>query len=211
MIRFPRQPEPSFWGGFERWWLYEAPPKARPLHDKRREGRTPADWFHALVRPAAAPRNYAYCDGRLLVESGEAIDHFIPLSSCRNLGLTWANLYPACDHCNTKAKRTKASCWLVRPDADPVDDWIDYDEQTGRLEPAPHVDRATRLRIRRTLQTLRLNTTERTKIRRDHYRMLLRCWMTGDNAYLDEAAKAGPYRFVARKFLASKKPVGVLV
>lgn len=212
MMSFPRQPEPSFWGGFERWWLYEAGPKARPLHDKRLDGKTPSDWFHELVRPTGAPRSCAYCDGLLRVETAETIDHLVPQSKCREMGLTWNNLYPACTICNSVEKGKRYSCWLLRPDVDPVEEWIEYDEQTGRLDPAPHVvDRVIRLRIRRTLRILGLNSTERREIRRKLFRMLLTWWKTGENDSIVEAVKEGPYRFVARKFLASKKPMGMLV
>jgi uncharacterized protein (TIGR02646 family) len=212
MIRFPRQPEPAFWGPFEHRWLYGGRPEARPLHKWHHDKKTLATCFHAEVRAPGDPRSCAYCDGPLAVESAETIDHFVPQSKCRQLALAWDNLYPACSRCNTVEKRAKASCWLLRPDVDPVEAWIDYDEQTGRLGLAPEVtDRATRLRVRRTLRVFGLNTTERNESRRRLYRTLENAWRRGDNDYVAQAVTDGPYRFVARRFLASKKPVGVLV
>jgi uncharacterized protein (TIGR02646 family) len=164
------------------------------------------------VRPRNDPHSCAYCDGPLTVESAETIDHFVPQSRCRELALAWENLYPACSRCNTVEKRARAACWLLRPDVDPVDEWIDYDEQTGRLGVAPEVtDRVTRLRVRRTLRVFGLNTTERNENRRRLYRMLGTAWRAGDNEYLARAVSEGPYRFVAKRFLASKKHVGMLV
>ncbi len=158
MNRFPRRPEPAFWGEYERRWLRGAGPKVDPLHDWVRLGRTLARWFHDEVRPEREPHNCAYCDGPLGVESPATIDHFIPKSRCRELSLCWENLYPACALCNTQAKRTSGSCFLLRPDVDPVEAWVDFNPRTGRLEPSAELqDRLARARVSRTLHVLHLN------------------------------------------------------
>ena len=212
MNPFPRRPEPSFWGEYERRWLYEAGPRVDPLHDWQRLGRTLAQWFHDEVRPPGEARNCAYCDGPLGAESPATIDHFIPKSRCRALGLSWENLYPACSLCNTQAKRTSGSCLLLRPDLEPVGSWVDFNPRTARLEPAPELtERVCRVRVERTLRVLRLNTTTRVGIRRRAYRDLQNAWALGDLERVVHAATDGPYRFIARKFLASKKAFGVLV
>ncbi len=212
MMPFRRREAPPYWGDYERRWLYEAGPKVDPLHDWVWLGRSLAACFHDEVREAGEPRNCAYCDGPLGVESSATIDHFIPKSRCRQLALWWENLYPACVFCNTVAKRTSGSCFLLRPEVDPVGAWVDFNPLTGCLEPALELtDRIARARVRRTLRVLRLNTTERTAIRRKAYRDLWNAWARGDNERVVQAAKEGPYRFVAAKFLASKKPFGPLI
>ncbi len=212
MNRFPRRPEPAFWGEYERRWLRGAGPKVDPLHDWVRLGRTLARWFHDEVRPEREPHNCAYCDGPLGVESPATIDHFIPKSRCRELSLCWENLYPACALCNTQAKRTSGSCFLLRPDVDPVEAWVDFNPRTGRLEPSAELqDRLARARVSRTLHVLHLNATPRTVTRERAYRGLQNAWARGDLELVRCAAKDGPYRFIARKFLAARKPQGPLV
>lgn len=213
MIRFPRQAEPDFWGQFERRWLYETAGAGDPLRWKH-QMRTLAEHFHALVRPATEPRNCAYCDGRLRETSPETIDHFIPKKGpgmAWKLGLSWNNLYPACTYCNSTAKRTSGSCFLVRPDVDPVEQWLFYDPDTGSIEPAPELGRLDRARIRRTLRVLRLNTGTRREERKKLFRELRKAWNTGDHEYIAAASRDGPYRIVVRAFLRSKKPFGPLL
>lgn len=213
MIRFPRQSEPEFWGQFERRWLYESQGKGEPLRWKH-EKQTLAEHFHERVRPSGEPRNCAYCDGRLRSTSAETIDHFIPKKGpglAWRLALAWANLYPACSYCNSTAKRTGGSCFLVRPDVDPIDAWLFYDPETGSLEPAPELDRLQRARVRRTLRILRLNTATRREERRKLFQELRRAWRSGDNEYIAAARRDGPYRIVVRAFLGARKPFGPLV
>lgn len=212
MTPFRRQAEPSFWGPYERRWLYEAVGKTiRPLHDWEVEPeqgsgkRSLASWFHALVRAAGEPARCAYCDGPLRTESAETIDHFIPQSKCRDLALTWSNLYPACTRCNTTFKRTQWSCRLVRPDVDPVEDWFDFDEETGALAPAPELDRQTRARVRLTIRVFQLNTSDRCAARQMCLRGLQNAFRCRDLDYIVEAMRQGPYRFIAKKFVAGNR------
>jgi uncharacterized protein (TIGR02646 family) len=209
---FHRRPEPDFWGSYERRWLYETTGESVDPLRWRHLGSSLAEIFHARVRPEGEPRRCAYCDGRLGVESPETIDHFISKKRWgRTFTMAWDNLYPACTHCNSTYKRERGSCLLVRPDVDPVDAWFDFHAETGRLAPAPELDRRTRWRVWKTIRVLGLNTTERCELRRKLLRDLDRANRIGDNEYLVEAAKRGPYRFVARKFLAGKKSFGPLV
>ncbi len=212
MRRFARQAEPGFWGAYERRWLYETTgPTVDPLRWMR-EKRTLADWFHEQVRVDGEARRCAYCDGPLAVESPETIDHFLPQARCRQLALTWANLYPACTQCNSTFKGTQTSCALVRPDVDPVEAWFDFHEETGQLAPAPELDRKTRGRVRMTIRVFGLNATERCKERQRMLRTLDHALRGRDIEYLREAAKAGAYRFVTRKFLlANKKRIAAAV
>lgn len=213
MIRFPRQPEPDFWGRFERRWLHETAGTGDPLRWKHQK-RTLAEHFHALVRPPGEARNCAYCDGRLRETSPETIDHFIPKKGpglAWMLALTWSNLYPACSYCNTTAKRTRGSCFLVRPDVEPVERWLTYDPDSGRIDPAPELERLQRARVRRTLHVLRLNMSTRREERKRLFRELRRAWNAGDNEYVEAAMRDGPYRIVVRAFLGAKKPFGPLV
>jgi len=213
MNRFLRRPEPDFWGQFERRWLHEAGGAGEPLRWKH-ERKTLAEHFHALVRAPGEPRNCAYCDGRLRGTTPETIDHFIPKKGpglAWKLAMTWTNLYPACSYCNSTAKRTSGSCFLIRPDVDPVETWISYDPDSGRIDPAPELARLERTRARRTLRVLGLNTTTRREERKRLFRELRRAWSVGDNEYIEAAMREGPYRIVARAFLRAKKPFGPLV
>jgi hypothetical protein len=139
--RFDRQAEPAWWGTYERRWLYDTTgPSVDPLA-WRRDKRTLAEHFHATVRAPSEPVRCAYCDGPLGVESRRTVDHFVPEELCRALVMTWTNLYPACDQCNSGFKKRQFSCALVRPDVDPVERWVDFHAETGRLAPAPDLDR----------------------------------------------------------------------
>ena len=213
MTPLRRQAEPSFWGRYERRWLYESPGKkaTRPLHNWNVRAtpalpRKPlAYWFHALVRAEGEPRRCSYCDGPLGLESAETIDHFVPQSACRELALAWDNLYPACTQCNSTYKGARWSCRLVRPDLDPVEDWFEFHAETGRLAPAPELDSGTRRRILLTIRTFQLNATSRCKQRQRFVRELDNALRTRDSGYIVEALTQGPYRFVARKFVAANR------
>ena len=211
MRGFDRQAEPEFWGAYERQWLYETTgPTVDPLAWKR-DKRTLANHFHDHVRAKGEPRRCAYCDGPLGVESRATIDHHIPQKACRALVMTWDNLYPACDGCNSGHKGVQWSCRLVRPDVDPVDEWFDFHEETGRLAPAPELDLKTRARVRLTIRVLGLNAGERPTMRRTLMRNLHNAWCARDYELIDEMARHGVYRFVARKFLVSKKRLPLLM
>lgn len=211
MRRFPRQAAPPFWGACELRWLYETPSDAVDPLSWRRDRRTLAAHFHERVRPEGEPRRCAYCDGPLGVESPETIDHFIGKAHGRAFTLAWDNLYPACAVCNTTYKGEQGSCALVRPDVDPVEAWFEFHEESGRLAPAPELDRQTRARVRLTIRVLGLNSSERCTMRRVLLRALQVRWKAGDLEYVREALTTGPYRFVAEKFRASKKRFGALV
>jgi uncharacterized protein (TIGR02646 family) len=177
----------------------------------KRDKRTLAAHFHAQVRAPAEPESCAYCDGPLGVASRRTIDHFVPERACRALAMTWTNLYPACDQCNSFFKKAQFSCALVRPDVDPVDRWFDFHAETGRLAPAPDLDRRTQARVRLTIRVLGLNDTGRCKERQRLLRTLQAYYAMGANEDLHEAFTRGPYRFVAASFLASKKRLAPLV
>lgn len=211
MRRFERRGEPDFWGAYERRWLYETTgPSVDPLAWERRK-RTLAQHFHERVRAEGEARRCAYCDGPLGVESRATIDHFVPASVSRELALAWMNLYPACDACNSGHKRAAWSCALVRPDVDPVEAWIEFEEESGRLVPSPVIDRRTRARVRLTIRVLGLNATERCVQRKWLLRALENALRVGDTEYLIEALKSGPYRFVAEKFRRARKRFGLLI
>jgi hypothetical protein len=95
---------------------------------------------------------------------------------------------------------------LLGQDAHLLDAWIDFHEETGRVVPLPELDRATRARVRLVIFALRLNDGRRRQARRRLLRMLQRAWKIGDLRSVKEALAQGPYRFIGRKFLASKRP-----
>jgi len=130
---FRRQPEPDFWSAKEAKWLALSPDwgDRDPLNDWHHEKRSLGTAFRALVRAPDEPRMCAYCDGSLTEQSRETLDHFLPRHAFPMLALSWHNLFPACDRCNSEYKRTRWSCRLVKPDADPVDTYFDLDEHTG--------------------------------------------------------------------------------
>jgi uncharacterized protein (TIGR02646 family) len=212
MRRFARQAEPDFWGAYERRWLYETTGKNVDPLTWRRKTRTLAAWFHELARAGDEARGCAYCDGLLGAVSPATVDHFLPQAGCRQLALSWANLYPACVQCNSTFKGTRASCALVRPDVDPVEAWFDFDEVTGRLEPSPEIDLRSRARVRLTIRVFGLNTTLRCVTRKQMLRDLSNALLAGRLDHLEQKLKTGPYRFVTRKFMqANQKRIAAAV
>lgn len=117
--------------------------------------------------------------------------------------MAWENLYPACDQCNSGSKQTKYSCALLRPDVDPVEEWIEFHAETGELAPAPSLDRRTRARVRLTLRVFGLNTNDRCLTRRGRLRDLRNAAKAGDMEQVEEAVKYGPYRYATKVFAAS--------
>jgi uncharacterized protein (TIGR02646 family) len=211
---FERQPEPGFWAAKEKQWLDLAPDfgERDPLNDWSHQKRSLGTWFRALVRPPGEPCLCAYCDGPLDEQSRETIDHFLPRHEFPELTVSWQNLFPACDRCNSEYKKTRWSCRLVRPDTDPVDTYFDFDELTGRLRPAAHLDWPTRVNVRLTIRIFRLNEKPRCNGRlrvlqemRSAYKRDAET-LERDRPTLEERAKKGPYRFVARRFLEAMPP-----
>lgn len=91
------------------------------------------------------------------------------------------------------------------PDVEPVEAWFDFDEMTGRLAPAPEFDRQIRARVRLTIRVFGLNATERCTARKHFLRRLQNDLRCRDIEDLTDALNQGPYRFVARKFMASTR------
>lgn len=204
MNRLERQSAPEFWFDKERQYLTSTKEAGDALRKWTHDGKTLALWFHQSVRPSGQSHNCAYCDAILGETSTETIDHFIPYHFDRTFGLSWTNLYPACQMCNTGFKGTKWSCKLLRPDVDPVDDWIVFDPDDGRFTPAPELDRRTQARVRLTLRVFGLNDGTRCKARRQVWKHLENAARNSDLETLDSYAHEGPYRLVARLFLASR-------
>lgn len=207
MTPFRRRAAPGFWLEHEaRWRAKGAAMRAGDaLHGWRHERGSLAQAFHHAVRAEGEPLLCAYCDGELRATSPETIDHFIPESLARRLGLfelglSWANLYPACAECNSTHKRDRWSVLLLRPDADPVEDYFAFDALTGALYPSPEAPRLARARVRRTLRLVGLNTEVRYQARLRLFRRLQRAAALGDRETLKEMAQGGPYRFIARWF-----------
>lgn len=209
MTPFLRQPEPPFWAEKEKRWRDLGPNwgKRDPLNKWSHESRTLGAWFHESVRARGEPRLCAYCDGSLTEQSRETIDHFLPEHRFPELTLSWSNLFPACDRCNSQYKRTCWSTRLVRPDTDPVETYFDMDEMTGWLRPRSTLDWRTRVSVRLTIHVFRLNDGHR---RRGRLRVIAEMrnarkrddeTKQRDHDTLEERVKNGPYRFVARRYL----------
>ena len=209
MTPFRRQEQPDFWDAKEEQWLALAPAfgDRDPLNDWAHKKRTLGAWFRELVRAPEEPRMCAYCDGSLTEQSRETLDHFLPCHAFPELTLSWWNLFPACDRCNSTYKRTRWSCRLVRPDTDPVEAYFDLDETTGKLRPRASLDWTTRVNVRLTIHIFRLNDSHRCAGRRRVLKEMRNAWKrdaatgTRDHPTLEERAAQGPYRFVARRFL----------
>jgi uncharacterized protein (TIGR02646 family) len=204
MNRLDRQPAPPFWAEKERQYLDVKKDAGKALREWTKENKSMATWFHECVRPQGESRNCAYCDAILGESSSETIDHFIPCYFDRTLGFAWTNLYPACQACNTEFKGTKWSCKLLRPDIDPVEDWIAFDPEDGRLYPAPEFDRKTRARVRLTIKVFGLNAFTRRQSRRKVWKSIWNAMKVSDDEMLQLYAREGPYRLVSRLVLASK-------
>lgn len=215
MTPFSRQPAPAFWAAKEEQWRKLGPDfgKKDPLNDWTHRNRSLGAWFHDHVRAPSEPRNCAYCDGSLEEQARETIDHFAPRSAFPELALAWQNLFPACDVCNEKHKGEQWSCQLIRPDTDPVDDWLDVDMTTGALRPSASIsDPIIRGRVRLTIAVLGLSTDRRCNSRMRVIQAMRNAWKRDaatrerDAGSLDAYLTDGPYRFVARRFLDAVPP-----
>jgi uncharacterized protein (TIGR02646 family) len=201
-----RQPQPEFWAAREERFRKGDQSAKKALHGFQHKLRSLADWFHEKVRPDGAALLCAYCDGPLEETSPKTIDHFIPEHADRGLGLTWTNLYPACVCCNSTFKGTRWSCNLVRPDRNPVERWFVFDLDTGRVNPAPELDRRTRAQVRLTTRVFQLNTEGRCMARKRVWRAMENAAKhPQDSASLEDYAAHGPYRFVAALFLSMRE------
>lgn len=209
MTPFRRQPEPEFWTAKEEQWLALGPSwgDRDPLNKWFHARRTLGAWFRDLSRAPEDPRMCAYCDGSLMEQSRETIDHFLPRHEFPELTLSWWNLFPACDRCNSAYKKARWSCRLVRPDTDPVDTYFDLDETSGWLRPSARLDWSTRVNVRMTIHVFRLNDSHRCTGRLRVLKEMRNAWKRDaatqdrDVLTLKERAERGPYRFVARRFL----------
>jgi len=159
-----------------------------------RDKRTLRDWFHAGVRAPEEPSLCAYCDGLLGTQSPLTIDHFLPISAFPLAALDWHNLFPACVECNSTHKRARYHREALRPDRDPVEQWVEFDAEDGRLRPDPRLDERTRARIRLSFMLFGLNRPRLRLARRRRWAEL-RKHADADDLQLDR--REGPYRFIA--------------
>lgn len=223
MTPFPRQPAPRFWSEKERVWLERAGSvtASAALHGWLHERRSLAWWFHHCVRPRTEPRLCAYCDGELGATSPPCIEHFVPVSRDRTLGLCWSNLFPTCTTCNTVYKRDAWVPEMVRPDLDSVGGWFTVNWR-GEIAPSAGLDDRTRDRVRKTIDLLGLNAKARCLARRQVFERAVELFEAIEGPARDAQAQApgrgqrlaalkrlmkllrgGPYRFVARQVLAA--------
>jgi uncharacterized protein (TIGR02646 family) len=210
MTPFRRRPAPPFWAEKEAEWAARAPddwPRLDPL-GWQHESRTLRAWFHERCRDESEPALCAYCDGELYVTARATVDHFAPRARFQALSVTWHNLFPVCDLCNETYKGERWSCALLRPDTDPVDEWLDVELTTGAMRPSATIDDPViRARVRLTIVVFRLNTPDRCKARLAVVRALRNAWkrdvksLEHDRSDVVERATRGPYRFVALRFL----------
>lgn len=203
MSPLTRGEAPAFWRERAKKCAREGLSGKYALHHWQFETRRLADVFHDHVRPTRRPKLCAYCDGDLRVTSAETIDHFLSESAHPEGALEWDNLYPACHECNIVRKRARWSCKLVRPDRDPVESWFEFDPEDGSVRPAADVDPVTRARIRMSIGVFGLNTTERRDARIKTWRLLRNSARAHDMEIVRQCATEGPYRFIARRLLAS--------
>jgi len=198
---FRRRQAPEFWRVKEAAWLARPSRVEQPLrlrHDKREL----ADWFHELCREEGEPRLCAYCDGALTIASQETIDHFYPVHAASWLALSWDNLFPACNRCNSTNKGKRHSCWLLRPDLDSVEQLFDFELETGRLRAAPSATARDRVRVRITIHVLGLNDPDRCQARRRTVQNVKGAMKPPpDAAHLEELVNQCEYRFVARRVI----------
>jgi uncharacterized protein (TIGR02646 family) len=210
MRTLERQPPPGFWAGHVKRWLEllagaraQAPSAKDKLKEWQVDKRKLAKWFHDTVRPADEPRLCAYCDGVLVEQSPQTIDHFLPEHVCPQAGLTWENLYPSCVSCNSSYKGTRWSWHLVRPDLDPVEKWFDLDPLSGELRVAPEFEHqaGVRRRVKRTIKRFNLNEPTRCRARRTVLRNITNALLGHDREHVEEMRRGGPYRFVIERVL----------
>jgi uncharacterized protein (TIGR02646 family) len=210
MRRFERQPPPDFWASYVVQWLElrarlgaQAPTAKDKLKQWQVRQRKLAAWFHDTVRPAGEPRLCAYCDGQLVEQSPQTIDHFVPEHRCPEAGLAWSNLYPSCVSCNSSYKKTRWSWHLVRPDLDPVGQWFDLDPESGKLRVAPEFERqaSVRRRVNRTIRMFDLNEPTRCRARRTVLRNVTNALFSHDREHVSAMRQGGPYRFVIERVL----------
>ncbi len=223
MTPFPREPAPAFWSEKERAWLERSATASEALHGWLHRGRSLAWWFHRCVRPRREPQLCAYCDGELGATSPPCVEHFVPVSRDRALGLRWSNLFPTCTTCNTVYKRDAWVPEMVRPDLDWVVGWFTVNWR-GEIAPSVGLDSVTRDRVRKTIDLLGLNAKARCIARRQVLERAVQlldvlatptatrdahAGTTGRDQRLAalkrlvKLLRGGPYRFVARQALAA--------
>jgi uncharacterized protein (TIGR02646 family) len=162
--RFDRLPAPAFWNFREEaWWKrftqdncsLEGADQSSPLHSWREQKKTLA--AHFLEQVSNVRGLCAFCDGELGSQSPPTIEHFIPKHRCpAALTLAWWNLFPACYACNTsKGKQWDAA--LLRPDLDPVEDWIEFEPVSGELRATPGLRKLQYERVITTIELYGLN------------------------------------------------------
>jgi uncharacterized protein (TIGR02646 family) len=197
-----RRQQPEFWSEKELRWL-QSEGDADPLRWEHAR-RSLASWFHELAREEGEPADRcAYCEGSLGETGRATIDHFFPRTPFRSLSLAWANLFPACDRCNSTYKRDQYSCRLLKPDEDAVDRFFEFDPLTGRIDPHPALSRRDQARARVTARVFGLNAPGRCHARKQTVRDLSNAAKAEDGSRLVECATHGPYRFVGRWYLRS--------
>lgn len=177
MRAFVRPPQPDFWHLKE-----SSGGRETVLHERQHHKRTLAEWYWCTIALARAPVTHddwlsfeaaehslrcAYCDGLLDPPAKATIDHFAPITSYPWFAVSWWNLYPACSRCNTE-KGDRFSRLLLRPDCDPVHEWLDYEPQTGILRVAPEYseDRLVCARVKKTVRYLGLNEPDIRRARK---------------------------------------------
>ena len=206
MTPFRRRAQPVFWAAKEAQWL-GSDRTANPL-TWQHETKTLAFWFQKLARAEGEPADRcAYCEAPLRDASRATTDHFYPRGEFPEWALTWINLFPACDQCNSVHKRDQWSCRILRPDEPQVDEFFAFDPLTGRVEPNPSRPARDRARARVTARVLGLNTAERRHARLRCWRDLSNAWKAPDHDLVRACAAQGPYRFVGQWFLRSVAPI----
>lgn len=212
MRRFDRQPPPPVWEDFEERWLAEvalalttgaAMPVAKKLwHSWKRDKLKAHSWFLANVTPETRPETCVYCDGEFDT-SPVSIDHFVPESACPILGFHWWNLYPSCSMCNSGQKGARWSRLALRPDVDPVEEWLDIDPETGVILPAIEVVDDPRIiaRIFVTVNLYGLNLAVRCKARLRVWKQMVRELPRMSVQEQVELIAESPYPFVRQRAL----------
>ncbi len=115
---------------------------------------------HFIIKELLDVSNYhcAYCEKFPLWSSDETIDHFKPKSSYPLGAYQWANLFPACDNCQT-CKLNKFSVELLKPDEINFNfnKYFMVDYTTFKILANPRAIKFDRKRANKTIEIFNLN------------------------------------------------------
>jgi len=166
----PTEPE-AFQKNAEKWnrqWvaLRESNPSAA-FSWYQWNGRSAREWaIDPLTRMNQG--HCSFCDNFPLDDRDQPIEHFKPKTNPEfyHLAFSWTNLYYCCTTCNSH-KEDIYDPLLLAPDEEGFDGnrYFQFDATNGAIQPNPRANSSDQRRAEFTIETFRLDTITRRRIR----------------------------------------------